>query len=118
MGTDRQKTADLERMHVVYRQGGADRAAPTHVIYRDILCPHPGCTQYLQAIDFRLEAFGRDVHDTLVRVWWDDRGFVGRWPTCNRWIHFTIREKRAVDDAAAANLPQLPANWVSEALIL
>ncbi|MGD9723925.1 MAG: hypothetical protein AB7O59_20545 [Pirellulales bacterium] len=89
-----------------------------HVIYQEAGCPHAGCTQNLRAIDFRLEAFGRGVHDPLVRAWWDDTGFAGRCPTCGRWIHFTIQAKHAIDDAQAAALPQLPANWAEEALIL
>jgi hypothetical protein len=72
----------------------------------------------LHAIDFRLEAFGRDVHDSLVRAWWDDTGFVGRCPSCRGWIHFTIRGKRAVDEHEAKPLPQLPDNWADEAVIL
>jgi hypothetical protein len=113
-----QSAADLERMHAVYLQGGANRAMAPHVIYRDAACPHPGCQQKLHAIDFRLEAFGRDVHDPLVRAWWNDTGFAGRCPGCNAWIHFTVREKRAIDDDEASRLPQLPANWSSEAVIL
>ena len=115
---ERLSAADLEQMHAVYRQGGADQSEAAHVIYQHAGCPHEGCSQQLRGIDFRLEAFGPAVHDPLVRAWWDDRGFVGRCPTCNRWIHFTIRQKRAVDDATAAALPQLPADWVSEATIL
>jgi len=113
-----QTAAALEQMHSVYRQGGANHAAALHVIYRDPSCPHQRCQQNLRAIDFRLEAFGREVHDPLVRAWWDDTGFAGRCPQCNGWIHFTIRQKRAIDDEAARALPQLPANWASEAVIL
>jgi hypothetical protein len=109
---------DLEQMHAVYRAGGAARAKAPHVIYQEAGCPHPNCSQQLHAIDLRLEAFGRDVHDALVRAWWNDTGFAGRCPTCGRWIHFTIRGKRAIDDAEAATLPQLPDNWASEAVIL
>jgi hypothetical protein len=88
------------------------------VVYVDASYPHPDCAQHLQAIDFRLEAFGRALHDTLVKAWWDDTGFAGRCPTRNRWIHFTIRGKRAISNAEAAKLPQLPENWASEAVIL
>ena len=109
---------DLEQMHVVYREGGAQRATAPQVVYVDASCQHPDCAQHLRAIDFRLEAFGRAVHDALVKAWWNDTGFAGRCPTCNRWIHFTIRGKQAIDELTAANLPQLPANWASEAVIL
>ena len=109
---------DLEQMHIVYREGGAQRAMAPHVIYVDASCPHPDCAQHLQAIDFRLEAFGRAAHDALVKAWWNDTGFAGRCPTCNRWIHFTIRKKRAIEQAEAATLPQLPEKWAREAVIL
>ena len=113
-----QPSAELDHMHAVYRQGGADRAMAPHVIYVNAACPHDNCQQHLQAIDFRLEAFGRAVHDALVKAWWDDTGFAGKCPSCNRWIHFTIRGKRAIDEIEAAKLPQLPGNWTDEAVIL
>ena len=106
------------QMHVVYRQGGAERAMAPHVVYKDRGCPHSGCQQNLQAVDFRLEAFGRAVHDPLVRAWWSDVGFAGQCPSCKGWIHFTIQAKRAIDEADAQSLPQLPADWADEAVIL
>ena len=113
-----QDAAQLDQMHTLYRQGGADRKMAPHVVYRDGGCPHKGCERSLQAIDFRLETFGRPVHDLLVRAWWADTGFVGRCPSCGGWIHFTIRGKRAVDESEANALPQLPDNWAEAALIL
>jgi hypothetical protein len=65
-----------------------------------------------------LEEHGRPVHDPLVRAWWDDTGFAGRCPACGGWIHFTIRGKRAIDDAEATTLPQLPANWFDTATVM
>ena len=108
----------LDEMHTLYRQGGAERAMAPHVVYRDGNCPHAGCHQRLQAIDFRLEAFGRPVHDPLVKAWWDDVGFAGRCPSCGGWIHFTIRGKQAISDKDAATLSRLPDNWADEAVIL
>jgi hypothetical protein len=113
-----QTAAQLEAMRTLYRQGGADRAVAPQVVYRDTNCPHDGCQQHLQAIDFRLEAFGRPVHDPLVKAWWEDVGFAGRCPSCGGWIHFTIRGKQAISDDDAANLPRLPDNWSDEAVIL
>jgi len=113
-----ESAAELVQMHTLYRAGGADRKMAPHVVYRDSSCPHEGCEQRLQAIDFRLEAFGRSVHDPLVRAWWDDIGFAGRCPSCRCWIHFTIRDRQAVDETVARGLPQLPANWADEAVIL
>jgi hypothetical protein len=110
--------AQLESMHCFYREGGAGRAMAPHVVYPEAGCPHEGCGQSLHAIDFRLEAFGRNVHDELVRAWWDDVGFAGRCPACRGWVHFTIRGKRALHESEARPLPKLPANWADEAVIL
>jgi hypothetical protein len=109
---------EVERMHALYRKGGEDRQMAPHIVYADAACPHPGCGQRLQAIDFCLEAHGRAVHDPLVRAWWSDAGFAGRCPGCGGWIHFTIRGKRAVTAKEAGQLPQLPDNWASAATIL
>jgi hypothetical protein len=54
---------------------------------------------------------------TMSRVW-NDVGFAGRCPACGGWIHFTIRDKRVIDETAAKKLPQLPGNWADEAVIL
>lgn len=108
----------LDEMHDLYRRGGAEQNMAPHVVYQDGRCPHEGCHQSLHAIDFRLEAFGRLVHDPLVRAWWNDTGFSGRCPGCGNWIHFTIRGKRAINGDEASTLPQLPSNWASEAVIL
>lgn len=113
-----QANTEQVQMHAVYRQGGAERAMAPHVVYKDRNCPHSGCQQNLQAVDFRLEAFGRDVHDPLVRAWWKDEGFAGQCPSCHGWIHFTIQVKRAIDEAEAKTLPQLPSDWADEATIL
>jgi hypothetical protein len=111
-------SAELERMHALYRQGGGKRHMAPHIVYSEPGCPYPGCGQRLQAIDFRLEAYGPAVHDPLVRAWWDDTGFVGRCPHCGGWIHFTIRDKRAVTDEEAAQFLRLPDDWPAVALIL
>jgi hypothetical protein len=111
-------SAEIEEMHALYLSGGKARRMAPHVVYADATCPHAGCTQSMQAIDFRLEAFGRGVHDPLVRAWWDDRGFAGKCPRCGGWVHFTVRGKRAIDAATAAALPQLPENWHTAATIL
>ena len=104
--------------HDLYRAGGLLRNQAAQVVYALTDCPHAACEQSFHAIDYRLEAFGRAVHDALVRAWWDDTGFAGRCPSCGGWIHFTIRGKRAINAAEAAALPQLPPNWADEATIL
>jgi hypothetical protein len=109
---------ELERMHQLYRRGGEERQMAPHVVYGADTCPHSGCSQRLQAIDFRLEAYGPAIHDPLVRAWWNDDGFAGRCPQCGGWIHFTIRGKRAISAAEAKKLPQLPDDWHQKAILL
>ena len=60
-------TAVREEMHQLYRLGGKERSMAPHVVYQDANCPH-GCGQHLQAIDFRLEDHGKEIHDPLVRL--------------------------------------------------
>jgi hypothetical protein len=109
---------ELDQMHAIYRQGGQERQMAPHIVYPESSCPHNGCEQPMQAIDFRLEDHGRAIHDPLVRAWWNDTGFVGRCPTCGGWIHFTIRAKRAITAEEAASHPHLPDNWHAKATIL
>jgi hypothetical protein len=111
-------TDELSQMHAVYRQGGQERQMAPHIVYPEPVCPHVGCGEPMQAIDFRLANHGRTVHDPLVRAWWNDTGFVGRCPHCDGWIHFTIRSKRAVKADEASQYPQLPDDWHAHATIL
>lgn len=89
-----------------------------HVVYADEKCPHPGCAQRMQAIDFHREIHGRALHDPLVRAWWNHTGFVGQCPACHGWIHFTIRFKRAIRDDEAVQFLHLPDNWFDKATVL
>jgi hypothetical protein len=109
---------ERDQMHALYLQGGRNRQMAPHIVYAEADCPHAGCGHRLQAIDFRLEAYGPAVHDPLVRAWWDDTGFAGRCPQCGGWIHFTILVKRAISEEEARQLPKLPDDWHSVALIL
>lgn len=109
---------EAERIHESYRAGGNERMAGAQVVYSESNCPHDGCACRMQAIDFRLEDHGRAVHDPLVAAWWNDTGFVGRCPECKRWVHFTIRRKRAVGEEEAAGLPRLPDDWYKKATVL
>ena len=108
--------ADVGEMHALYRRGGKDRAP--HVVYQAPTCAHPGCDQPMQAIDFRVEAYGRAIHDPLVVAWWNDTGFAGQCPRCRGWIHFTIRGQRPITAQEAAQLPKLPDDWHQKAIIL
>ncbi len=105
-------------MHAEYRKGGGERRKAPHVVYPEATCPHAGCAQPMRAIDFRLEAHGKAVHDPLVRAWWDDTGFAGRCPRCGGWIHFTIRERHVIAPDEASRLPRLPDDWYADAIIL
>src|SRR5262245_33975183 len=67
---------ELDQMHVRYRQGGQERQRAPHILYPEDSCPHHDCDRPMHAIDFRLEEYGRAVHDPLVRAWWNDIGFV------------------------------------------
>ena len=55
--------AEIRAMHAAYCAGGNERQMAPHVVYSEETCPHAGCSQRMQAIDFRLESHGRDVHD-------------------------------------------------------
>lgn len=108
---------ELERMHLAYRSGGAERHMAPHIVYAEPACPH-GCGRRLQAIGFRLEAYGPAVHDPLVRAWWNDTGFAGRCPQCGGWIHFTIGGKKAITPEQADQLLKMPDDWHVGAVIL
>jgi hypothetical protein len=109
---------DREEMHDLYRRGGRERQMAPQIVYPEAACPHVGCGEPMQAIDFRLEDHGRPIHDPLVRAWWNDTGFVGRCPRCGGWIHFTIRSKRAIAPEEAGAYPRLPDDWHVGATIL
>lgn len=109
---------ELARMHETYRKGGEKRQMAPHIVYTIEGCPHPGCDQHMQAIDFRLEAYGPTVHDPLVRAWWNDTGFAGQCPKCGGWVHFTILAKNVITADEAKQLPRLPADWAKTATIL
>jgi len=105
--------ADLEELDRVYREGGLRTMASPHVHYHDSSCPHPGCAQKMEWIDFQLELFGdpEGTYKPLVRAWWDGTGFAGRCPQCGGWIRFTTLRREPLTDEAAKQLPQLPDNW-------
>jgi hypothetical protein len=102
--------AELDRF---YREGGLETMASPHVHYDDPACPHPGCGQVMEWIDFKLELHNDPdaVYNPLVRSWWQGMGFAGRCPACGGWVHFTTLRKSAIDDAEAGRLPRLPDDW-------
>ena len=104
---------ELSELDRFYREGGLLCLASPHVHYDDPNCPHPGCGQRMEWIDFKLELHGdpEGVYKPLAQSWWGGTGFVGRCPGCQRWIRFTTMKMGAVDESQAGGLPQLPADW-------
>jgi hypothetical protein len=87
--------------------------ASPHVHYDDPQCPHPGCDDAMEWIDFKLE-FPNDpegIYKPLVRAWWQGTGFAGRCPRCRGWIRFTTLRKEAIDEPETALVPRLPDDW-------
>jgi hypothetical protein len=109
----------LEELDRFYREGGLQAMASPHVHYDDPHCPHPGCDQVMEWIDFKLEQHSNAerIDKPLVRSWWQGTGFVGRCPRCQGWIRFTTLGKEAIDDPAAHGLPRLPDAWHAVAQI-
>jgi hypothetical protein len=105
--------AELETLDRFYREGGLRAMASPHVHYDDPACPHPGCENRMEWIDFKLELHGdpEGIYKPLVRSWWEGRGFVGRCPSCQNWVRFTTLKMEAVDEVHATQYPQLPENW-------
>lgn len=103
----------LEELDRFYREGGLRAMASPHVHYDDPQCPHPGCDQRMEWIDFKLELLGdpENVYKPLVRSWWEGTGFLGPCPQCHRWIRFTTRAMEAIDDPDVLRFPRLPEDW-------
>lgn len=109
--------AEMEELNDFYRAGGLRRMASPQVHYREPNCPHPGCNQKMEWIDFRLELYHYPewIYKPLIRAWWGRTGFVGMCPRCGNWIRFTTLRMEAIDDATARELPNLPDNWYAVA---
>ena len=106
---------ELEALDREYCEGGLRAMASPRIHYDDADCPHAGCGQRMEWIDFKLELHGdpEGVYKPLVRSWWGGPGFVGRCPSCGGWIQFTTLGMVPRDDDDAAGLPHLPDNWSS-----
>jgi hypothetical protein len=106
-----------EALDRYYREGGLRQMASPHVHYHELTCPHPGCQQRMEWIDFPLELFGdpEGVYKPLVRSWWEGVGFVGRCPGCGGWVRFTTLRREAVTDDQAERFAKLPDNWYAVA---
>ena len=102
-----------------YREGGLRAMASPHVHYEEANCPHSGCDQKMEWIDFKLELHGdpEGVYKPLVRAWWGGQGFAGRCPGCGHWIKFSTLRMEPVSDSLASELPQLPVDWGTVAQI-
>ena len=108
---------EIESLDSFYREGGLRAMASPHVHYDDPACPHPGCSERMEWIDFKLELHGdpEQIYKPLVRSWWEGTGFAGRCPSCGRWVRFTTLKMAALDDDSASRLPQLPSGWAGVA---
>ena len=104
---------EIEQLDHFYREEGLREMAPPHVHYDDLKCPHSGCTNGMEWIDFKLELHGdpERIYKPLVRAWWEGSGFVGRCPNCHGWVRFTTLGMEAIEDRDATRHPQLPENW-------
>ena len=102
---------EIEEMDRFYREGGLRQMASPHVHYHDATCPHPGCGHKMEWIDFQLELCGdlEGIYKPLVRAWWEGKGFAGRCPTCQGWIHFTTLGMNRLDEKQS--IARLPDNW-------
>jgi hypothetical protein len=111
--------SELEELDRFYREGGLQAMASPHVHYDDPHCPHPGCDQMLEWIDFNLNPDNdpEGIDKPLVHSWWQGIGFAGRCPRCRGWIRFTTLRKEAIDGAVEAGLLRLPDDWHSVAQI-
>lgn len=61
--------ADREALDRVYRERGRNAMASPHIHYDDAACPHEGCPQTMEWIDFKLDLHGdpEGVYRPLVR---------------------------------------------------
>lgn len=105
--------ADIVELDRIYREGGLRQMASPHVHYHSPLCPHAGCGNKMEWIDFQLELHGNreGIYVPLVRSWWEGKGFVGRCPNCAQWIRFTTLGMEGLSAEQADAYPQLPDNW-------
>ena len=104
---------DAEELDRYYREGGLRNMASPHVHYHEPACPHPGCQQRMEWIDFQLELFDdpEGIFKPLVRSCWQGNGFVGKCPACGGWVRFTTMQMETVGDEQAGQYPRLPDNW-------
>jgi len=111
--TQHLSSQQAEELDCYYREGGLRQMASPHVHYHEPSCPHSGCPQRMEWIDFQLPLFGdpEGIYKPLVRTWWEGKGFVGRCPSCGRWVRFTTLGMEAVADDRAGQFAKLPDNW-------
>ena len=111
--------AELESLDRFYREGGLRAMVSPHVHYDDPACPHAGCTQRLEWIDFKLELHGdpEGNHTPLVRSWWEgwDLSEVARMPRLDS-LH-DAWDGCPRTRTSRSGLPRLPENWAAVAQI-
>ena len=65
LGPWHRRPKKLTRCTTCIGQGGLERQTAPQIVYPEPTCPHPGCSEPMQVVDFQLEDHGRSVHDFL-----------------------------------------------------
>jgi len=103
-----------------YRHEGFKRQAMPHIIYHPPFqsCPWPGCGFRIAAIDFQIEKIDdAGLKKQLLAAWWQGPGFVGRCPSCGKYVLYSMDGKQAISDTAIQGYKILPEDWYQSAFI-
>ena len=92
-----------------------------HAVYAEPDCPHPGCNQRIEAVDFQIELHpdAALIYQPLTLAYFRGDGFAGRCPGCSRWIWFRLAGralKVAITEDQSLQLSRLPDDWAQYAL--
>jgi hypothetical protein len=108
------------RLQEYYDRGLQQQTMP-HIIYRPpyVVCPWPNCSHSIAGVDFQLELMGdQALYQRLMEGWWKGVGLVGRCPSCGRYVLFSMRDKRPVQDPTEYAGALLPDDWHTKAYLL
>jgi hypothetical protein len=114
ISTEQVPSEEVERRVEEYRQLGYLRRLPAQVVYPESQwkCPWAGCSFAIAAIHFQIEKMaGTDTQDRLLDAWWKGQGLVGKCPSCNRYVLYGLREKRAIEDSTSVSEALMPEQW-------
>lgn len=104
-----------------FREKGLEHRAMPHIVYRPpfVACPWSDCDYSISGIDFQLELMAdQALYEQLMKAWWTGAGLVGLCPACRRYVLFTMKNKRCVDDPSEYGGAVLPHDWHKHAFIL